>query len=378
MNLTSEFVRQAARDAGFDLAGIAPVADFPELGHFPEWIAAGHAGEMKYLESRNDAGQLRRASLHSVFPWARSVIVCAMNYNTAHPYSTEMKGSSHGWISRYAWSREDYHETMLTRVREVEAKIQEASTSIPLLANAARSGAPQADIDRTIETRSYVDTGPIVERVYAKYAGIGWPGKNTCLINQKIGSWLFLGVIITSLELAPDLPAPDRCGICTRCIDACPTQAFVAPHQLDSNKCIAYLTIEKRGSIPEDLREKMGRHVFGCDICQDVCPWNRKALATDKTEFQPREGLVNPALDWLAEISEEEFREKFRSSPIKRAKRNGLRRNALIAIGNSGDAQLAEVAEKAESDPDPTVAEAAKWAHERLATKTIDSTPLER
>ena len=344
-----QLTKSVALDAGFDLAGIAPVADFPELARFPEWIAEGRAGEMKYLESRDESGKLRRAeALNSVFPWARSVIVCAVNYNTAHPRSTEVNNMGRGWISRYAWSREDYHDSVLRRLREVESKLKEIRRP------------------EQIETRSYVDTGPIVERVYAKYAGIGWQGKNTCIINQKIGSWLFLGVIITSLELTPDLPAPDRCGTCTRCIDACPTHAFVAPHQLDSNKCIAYLTIEKRGAIPEEFREPIGHHVFGCDICQDVCPWNRKAPATDKPEFQPREGLVNPALAWLAEISEEEFREKFRGSPIKRTKRSGLRRNALIAIGNSGDQSLLPVSERAYDDSDPVIAESAQWVKGQL------------
>jgi epoxyqueuosine reductase len=195
---------------------------------------------------------------------------------------------------------------------------------------------------------------------------VGWLAKNTCVINQQIGSWLFLGVIVTSLELSPDLPAPDRCGSCTRCIDACPTQAFIAPYQLDSNKCISYLTIEKRGPVPEEMRAGIGQQIFGCDICQDVCPWNRKASATDKHEFQPREGLVNPALAWLAEISAEEFREKFRGSPIKRAKHSGLRRNVLIAIGNSGRQDLLPVVERAENDPEPVVAEAARWAKSRL------------
>jgi epoxyqueuosine reductase len=343
----SQVIKSVALDSGFDLSGVAPVDDFPDLARFPEWIANGRAGEMRYLESRDESGQLRRASLKSTFPWARSVIVCAVNYDTAHPHSTEINNSGRGWISRYAWSREDYHDSVLRRLREVEAKLNEICGP-------------------AIETRSYVDTGPIVERVYAKYAGIGWQGKNTCIINQKIGSWLFLGVIITSLELAPDLPAPDRCGTCTRCIDACPTHAFVAPHQLDSNKCIAYLTIEKRGPISEEFREAIGHHVFGCDICQDVCPWNRKSLATDKPEFQPREGLVNPALAWLAEISEEEFRERFRGSPIKRAKRSGVRRNALIAIGNSGDRDLVRVAENASHDPDPVISEAGQWAKKRL------------
>jgi epoxyqueuosine reductase len=301
---------------------------------------------MKYLESRDESGQLRRASLKSVFPWARSVIVCAINYNTAHPYSTEVTDPGRGWISRYAWSREDYHDAVLRRLREVETALKESCAGV--------------------ETRAYVDTGPIVERVYAKYAGVGWQGKNTCLINQKIGSWLFLGVIITSLELTPDLPVPDRCGSCTRCIDACPTHAIVAPYELDSNKCISYLTIEKRGSIPEEMREGMGNQVFGCDICQDVCPWNKKAPATDKPEFQPREGLINPALAWLAEISDTEFRDKFRGSPVKRTKRSGLRRNALIAIGNSGDKRLIPVVDRALHDSDPAVCEAARWAKTRL------------
>ncbi len=343
----SEKIKQAATAAGLELAGIAPVDDFAELKRFPEWIAEGRAGEMKYLESRTDAGELRRASLQSVFPWARSVVVCATNYNTAQPYSTAVNDLSRGWISRYAWSREDYHDTVLQRLREVETKLKDIA-------------------GQNIETRSYVDTGPIVERVYAKYAGLGWLGKNTCLINQQIGSWLFLGVIVTSVELTPDVPAPDRCGTCTRCIDACPTQALIAPHELDSNKCISYLTIEKRGTIPEQLREGIGRQVFGCDICQDVCPWNRKAPSSTKPEFEAREGLVNPALAWLAEISEEEFRETFRGSPVKRTKHSGLRRNALIAIGNSGDRSFAPIAERASHDPDPLIADSALWAKRQL------------
>ena len=289
----SVLVKRAASEAGFDLAGIAPATDSPELKSFPAWIAAGHAGEMKYLESRDENGSLKRASLARVAPWARSVVVCSINYNTAHPYSTEFREPNCGWISRYAWSREDYHDAVLRRLKQVEAALHQVPR----------------DTQPELITRSYVDTGPIVERVFARYAGVGWIGKNTCIINQKIGSWLFLGVILTSLELTPDMPAPDRCGTCTRCIEACPTDAILAPYKLDSNRCIAYLTIEKRGAIPENMREGIGRHVFGCDICQDVCPWNRKAPTITAEEFAPREGLVNPALDWLAEISAEEFRE---------------------------------------------------------------------
>jgi len=345
----TKVVKQAARDAGFELAGIAPVRELPELERFPGWIAAGHAGEMKYLEARDDAGELKRASLQSAAPWARSVVVCAINYNTAQPYSTEFANPSRGWISRYAWSQEDYHDAVLTRLRTVERRMLQDAGETPAL-----------------RTRCYVDTGPLVERVYAKYAGIGWIGKNTCILNQKLGSWLFLGVILTSIELEPDLPAPDRCGSCTRCIDACPTDAFVGAYQLDANRCISYLTIEKRGAIPENLRDGMGRHVFGCDICQDVCPWNRKAPATTALEFQPREGLVNPALEWLAQIGEEEFRQKFRGSPIRRAKRSGLRRNAVIAIGNSGHQDFVPVLERLSEDEDSVVAAHAQWAKEKL------------
>lgn len=342
-------VKEAAKEAGFELAGIAPVREHPELRHFPGWIAAGHAGEMKYMEARDEAGNLKRASLQSVAPWARSVIVCAINYNTAHPYSTRTERADCGWISRYAWSQEDYHEAVMRRLRRVESKLKDVLTG---------SG--------ELQTRCYVDTGPLVERVYAKYAGLGWIGKNTCILNQKLGSWLFLGVILTSAEIESDLPAPDRCGTCTRCIDACPTDALIAPYQLDSNKCISYLTIEKRGAIPEELRAEMGRHAFGCDICQDVCPWNRKAPATTAAEFQPREELVNPDLEWLADMGPEDFRDKFRGSPIRRAKRSGLRRNAAIAMGNSGNRRFLPLLQKLTADEDRVVAEHAQWAKAKL------------
>jgi epoxyqueuosine reductase len=363
----ADLVKQAAREAGFELAGIAPVCDFAELKYFPEWIAAGHAGEMKYMETRDEGGSLKRASLRSVAPWARSVIVCAINYNTAHPYSTQAPDRGQGWISRYAWSRDDYHEAVMKRLRVVEARLQQAC-SPTCQQDPERCGA-HTDESPSLKTRCYVDTGPLVERVYARYAGIGWIGKNTCILNQKMGSWLFLGVILTSLELATDLPAPDRCGTCTRCIDACPTDALIAPYQLDSNRCISYLTIEKRGEVPEKMRDGMGRHIFGCDICQDVCPWNRKAPVTPALEFQPRGGLVNPALEWLAELSVEEFRERFRSSPIRRAKRTGIRRNAVIAMGNSGNRRFLPLLEKLKTDEDSIVAESARWAVEKLSSE---------
>jgi epoxyqueuosine reductase len=378
-------IKQFARDAGFDLCGIAPVRDFAELQVFPAWIAAGKHGEMKYLEARNkearnmearnenedDAGNLKRASLAQVAPWAHSVIVCAINYNTAHPYSTQAQSqtenASRGWISRYAWAREDYHDAVLRRLRQVETKMEDELRIL-------RDATGNWPLATGHCFRSYVDTGPLIERVYAKYAGIGWIGKNTCIINQRLGSWLFLGVILTSLEFKNDdmanLPAPDRCGTCTRCIAACPTQAIVAPGVLDARLCISYLTIEKRGEIPTHLRSAMGCHVFGCDICQDVCPWNRKAPVTSAPEFEPHEWLVNPALAWLAEMREEEFQEKFRGSPIRRAKLSGLRRNAVIAMGNSCDRKFLPTLKKLSEDPDPVVAEHARWALMELNQKS--------
>ena len=374
-------VKQFASDAGFDLCGIAPVANFQELQIFPSWISCGHHGEMKYLETRSETGDLKRANLSSVAPWARSVIVCAINYNTAHPYSTQAGDASHGWISRYAWSRDDYHEAVMRRLRIVEAKLYD-------LVGSSDHAPPSTP--HSLQTRSYVDTGPLIERVYAKYASIGWIGKNTCLINQKLGSWLFLGIILTSLEALPatdpassveparlpspglsnslraDFPAPDRCGTCTRCIAACPTKAIIAPGKLDARLCISYLTIEKRGDMPEPLRSGVGRHVFGCDICQDVCPWNRKAPATQSTEFQPRPGLVNPPLDWLVQMQPDEFRAIFRGSPIRRAKLSGLRRNAVVAMGNSGDKKFLPTLKSLAQDADPLVAQHAQWAMDQL------------
>jgi epoxyqueuosine reductase len=354
----SALIKDSAHDAGFELSGIAPVEDYPELEYFPKWIAAGHGAEMKYMESKDENGKLKRASLKSTFPWARSVIVCAINYNTANPYSTTQHEPQKGWIARYAWGEEDYHNAVMRRLRMVESRLQEEFTGSSNINDVTEKS--------QLQTRCYVDTGPVVERVYAKYAGIGWTGKNTCLLNQKMGSWLFLGVILTSLELAPDLPTSDRCGTCTRCIDACPTNALIAPYQLDSNKCISYLTIEKRGTIPENMRQGIGHQVFGCDICQDVCPWNRKAPASVAAEFQPREGLVNPALEYLAQMSKEEFQSKFHGSAIRRAKHTGLRRNAIIAIGNSEEPAFLPMLQALTTDEDSVVAEAAHWAIHRL------------
>jgi len=358
-----EIVREAAVAAGFATAGIAAVPepgsadDYAELKLVEPWIAAGRAGEMEYLKRRDEAGRLLRSSLRIALPWARSVIVCAANYNSEAPRSIDPAPPGAGWIARYAWSGQktpegrtrpsDYHKALLRRLKVVEARLKEQLGDF--------------------ESRCYVDTGPVVERVYAKYAGIGWIGKNTCILNQKLGSWLFLGVIAASLEATQVAAvAEDRCGSCRRCIEACPTDALTDPYQMDASLCISYLTIEKRGEIAEGLRPKIGRQVFGCDICQDVCPWNRKAPIGRDEDLRPREELVNPALEWLGEMDEAGFAQHFFGSPIKRAKLSGLRRNVAIAMGNSGLRSFLPKLREWKEAADETVAGAAAWAIAQL------------
>jgi len=357
-----DWIEARALAAGFDLAGIAtvPAETSVEAGQndlrFTEWIAAGHAGEMEYLKRANEAGELLRGDLRRAMPWAKSVIVCALNYNADRPRSIEPAPATAGWIARYAWSgREtkgsDYHDVLLPRLRAVESELKQR-------------------FNDACETRCYVDTGPVLERGYAKRAGVGWIGKNTCVINQQQGSWLLLGVIVTSLELAADawaLPAADRCGSCTRCIDACPTDALIAPGQMDASRCIAYLTIEKKGSIAEDLRPLMGRQVFGCDICQDVCPWNRRAPIATSDALPARSELVNPALEWLAGMDGATFNRWFRGSPLERTRRKRVLRNVAIAMGNSGERSFLPQLESWASSDDAALAEAAAWAIRQLS-----------
>ena len=349
-------VNALAHEAGFSLAGIAAVPepgsveDREERARFAEWVAAGHAGEMEYLKRRDEEGRLVRSSVRIAVPWVRSVIVCAVNYNSEQPRSIGPAPEGSGWIARYAWTGAgerptDYHKVLLKRLEKLNEKLQEQVGPF--------------------ESRCYVDTGPLVERVYAQYAGVGWTGKNTCILNQKLGSWLFLGVILTSLELPPEqyaTLAADRCGSCTRCIDDCPTDALTGGWQMDASRCISYLTIEKRGEISEDLRAGIGRQVFGCDICQDVCPWNRKAPISRDAELAVREPLVNPALDWLSEMDEATFGRWFYGSPVKRAKFSGFRRNIAIAMGNSGSEKFLPTLRSWAARGDAIVAEAAQWA----------------
>jgi epoxyqueuosine reductase len=359
------WIVERAREIGFDLCGVASIAEednvWPELARIPEWLARGHAGEMRWLSDP------RRESPQQVMQGARSVIVCAVNYNSAHPYSTEFSAaesqqdSPRGWISRYAWGT-DYHET-------IGAKLE-------ALVNAMR-----AQFTEPFDAKWYVDTGPIHERIAAQRAGLGTVGKHTLLIHPELGSWIFLCVIVTTLDLAPSsdipsaatFPATDVCGQCTLCIDACPTSAIVEPYVLDARLCISYLTIELRGAIPESLRAQMGRQVFGCDICQDVCPWNREAPTTKEEVFSPRENLLAPELEWIASMSEEEFRETFRASPIKRAKYRGIIRNACVALGNSNvkrdsgtHLRVMKLLGRLVESSDEIISEHARWAVGRL------------
>ena len=341
----------AAAQAGFDASGVAPAESPLDAERFADWIGQGRAGEMEWLKRRDEQGTLVRSAVRVAIPWAQSVIVCAMNYNAPAPRSTDPAAADAGWIARYAWSGSggrplDYHDDLLERLRTLESALQ---AQVPC------------------QTRCYVDTGPLVERTAAVQAGIGWIGKNTCVLRQGTGSWLLMGVIVTSLSLesAPEL-VPDRCGSCTRCIDACPTGALVAPRQMDASLCIAYLTIEKKGTIAESLREPMGRQVFGCDICQDVCPWNRKAPIALKSGLETRTELVNPALDWLASLDSADFRRLFKGSPLERTGKKRLHRNVAIAMGNSGEPRFAAQLESWASAEDPVLAEAASWALARL------------
>src|SRR5580692_2912407 len=362
----TRWICEQARGMGFELCGVAPAEAFPELGQISAWLERGHAGEMNYLHDK------RRVDPRLALDGARSLIVVALNYNAPQPYSVEQAArhdadSPRGWISRYAWG-DDYHEVLREKLNALVARMH-------------------AQWPEPFDARAYVDTGPVVERVAAKYAGLGWLAKNTCLINDEIGSWLFLGVILTTLELEPSLtageaPAADLCGNCTLCLDACPTQAFAAPYVLDARRCISYLTIELRGAIPEELRPKLGNAVIGCDICQDVCPWNRKSPVTQLVAFQPRRieaqsengaTLLAPELEWLAALSQEEFSRIFRGSAVKRAKWRGLVRNACVALGNSCIARQSEahtrvvaLLERLVAADDSLLAEHARWALQRL------------
>jgi epoxyqueuosine reductase len=338
--LTADEIRALARDCGFELAGVARAEPVAERGWYHEWLAQGYAGEMRYLADRRaDVRDDPRNLLCS----ARSIVCVGKLYNTPWPYSTRFDDGERAWISRYAWGG-DYHDEMRRGLERLDALVRRHA-SMP------------------VESRICVDTAPLLERSYARLAGLGWIGKNTCLINQAGGSWYFLGELLLSLDIAPDSPPPDRCGTCRRCIDACPTEAIVPGgmgYTVDSRLCISYLTIELRGAVPERLRGGVGGHVFGCDICQDVCPWNRRAPVAGEPAYQPRQ--YAPALEKLAALTEDEFRAMFRGTPVTRARYRGFLRNVAIAMGNRGLPLFRAPLEKLAASPDPLVAEHARWA----------------
>ena len=339
--MNSAELKHRARSLGFDLAGVAPIAAFAEAEFYPKWLESGYAGEMHYLERQKPA----RMDPKSVLPGARSVVVCAVNYNAQQPVTRYDR--MRAWVSRYAWG-EDYHEVLQKKLKLLAQWIEENAST---------------------HTRTYVDTGPLLERVFAKYAGIGWFGKNTCIINEKAGSWLFLGCILTDLEFDVDAPVPDRCGTCTRCIDACPTGAILEPYVLDSRKCISYSTIELRGGIPGEDRKGIGHHLFGCDICQDVCPWNRKAPYSADSAFQPRPDLFWPELQRLLDLDEDEWRLLIRGTAMKRAKVKGLLRNLMVVSGNSGAAELLPKLQRFLTHADEHVRSHADWAIKTLSRR---------
>jgi len=363
--LNAAQARAWALDAGFAEAGLVALpyrATERDAGRFEQWIAAGTAGSMHYLERRDDLGKLLRARVETPFPWARSAIVCFAPYNSISTRSIDAAPEGAGWIARYAWSSRndasgkrvpsDYHKVLKKRLVRLEDRLR------------GQCG--------ELEARGFVDTGPVVERSLATAAALGWTGKNTCLIHPKLGSYGFLAVLLTSLPVAGErlvVPAADRCGTCRRCIEACPTSALT-PYQMDATRCISYLTIEHKGAIDEALMPAMGRQVFGCDICQEVCPWNRKAPIVVDSDLGVREQLVNPSLEWLASLSEAEFEDAFNGSPVRRAGFSGLRRNLAIAMGNSGRSRFAAILAGWSASEHGGLRAAARWALRKLESRS--------
>ena len=349
--MTSELIQRLACECSFELAGVAPAIPLEEAAYYHQWVGAGYAGEMRYLTDRRAAV---RDDPRNLLPSARSIICVGKLYNGPEPYSNRLDDRDLAWISRYAWG-EDYHAVLRRGLECLVTKLQR-------------------DASEPFDWKICVDTAPLLERAYARRAGLGWIAKNTCLINQQMGSWFFLGELLVSLALEPGTAPLDHCGTCTRCIDACPTAAIVPTGStegpewaIDSRRCIAYFTIELRGPIPDDARGQMGHHIFGCDICQDVCPWNARAPVTGDPAFSATH--FAPDLEKLARISEPEFREIFRSSPVQRAHYSGFLRNVAVAMGNQPSERFRLPLETMAQSPDSLVAEHARWALARLESK---------
>lgn len=336
MSLTSR-IKEQARALGFDLIGVTPAAPAPHRHAYTEWLAQGFAGEMAYMARHAE----RRQQPNAVLPGARSIVVVAMNYYAADA-GRQSDEEPCGVIARYARGS-DYHDVMTRKLEALWSFIR------------TEAGEP-------VRGKVYVDTGPVLERDFANLAGLGWFGKHTNLIQKRLGSWLLLGEILVDLVLEYDQPATAHCGTCTRCLDVCPTRAIVEPYVVDARRCISYLTIELKGSIPEEFRPMIGNRIFGCDDCQDVCPWNRRAPVTGEPDLLPRDESAYPPLLDLLRLSPDEFCTRFHGSPIKRAKRRGLLRNVAVALGNSGDVRGCPALIEALNDPEPLVRGHAAWA----------------
>jgi epoxyqueuosine reductase len=340
--VTSADVKARAAELGFDLCGVAPVAAHRELAFLRQWLDRGYAGEMEYLHRSAE----RRGDVRHVLPTARSVIALGTVYNVDRPYSTEIADRSKALIARYAWG-DDYHDVILHRMEALLAWMRETA------------GEP-------FDARAYVDTGPVQERVYAQYAGLGWIGRNTCVINEDLGSWIFLSEILCSLPLEPDTPAIDQCGTCRLCLDSCPTGALVEPYVLDSTRCLSYLTIELKGPIPDAQRAELGAHVYGCDVCQEVCPWNLQPSSDQPaaSPWLPRAVFDGPSLAELWRTPDSELRRALKGSAMTRAGLKRLRRNVAVCAGATADDEvlsaLRDVNEP--SCADPLVAGHVQWA----------------
>jgi epoxyqueuosine reductase len=342
-------IKQQAQALGFELAGIAAATEADGFERLRDWLDQGYAGEMDYMQHHAEARRHPSSILASV----RSVFMAGMNHNpgtdgSLTSYSELPPGT--GRIARYARGA-DYHQVLWRRLNRLLAWIQ---AEVP-----------------GCQGRAVVDTAPLLERDFARRAGLGWFGKNTMLLNKRLGSYFFLGGLLLSLELQPDpVHESSHCGSCTACLEACPTQAFPGPGMLDARRCISYLTIELRTSIPETLRESLGEWLFGCDVCQEVCPWNRKAPSTLESAFRPRADLEEVNLFELLALSEEEFRHRFRGTALTRAKRRGLLRNAALVLGNCGDSSALPALRRALEDPEPLIREATGWAIERILERS--------
>jgi epoxyqueuosine reductase len=337
LSLKDKLVAYAA-ELGFDSCRVAKAMAPRHAAEFRAWLERGAAGEMQWMER----GAEKRCEPEQVLPGVRSTIVVALNYWQGE----DERAVGSGRIARYAWG-DDYHDLMLAKLEKLDAFL----------------------IGHGGTQKCYVDTGPILERDHAAEAGLGWHGKSTMLIDAKLGTWFFLGEILTTLELPPDLPQTDRCGSCTRCLTSCPTGALTEPHRLDARRCISYLTIELKGSIPLELRPLIGDRIYGCDDCLEACPWNRFAAVSREARFSARPALGMTLRDYLA-LDEAKFRELFRGSPIKRIKRRGFLRNVCVALGNVGDQRDLPALRRASADPEPLIAEHAAWAISRILART--------